>query len=79
MLGTYLFSVYRYARGNAHDTLKMYEFATGDWLFSPHATDGISGDVIHLAQMAIRTGKTHDDALSESYASQNKLGDLKGI
>ena len=79
MLGTYLFSVYRPSRDNAHDSLKMYEFATGDWLFSPDATDGISRDVIHLAQMAIRTGKTHDDALLESYASLKKLDDLKGI
>ena len=45
----------------------MYEFATGNWLFAPEATSDLSRDVIHLAQMTLRTGQEHDEAALEQY------------
>ena len=58
--------------------LKMYEFATGHWLFSPEARDDISRDVAHLAQMTQRTGQEHDDAALKQSETRGKQNDLKG-
>ena len=57
---------------------KMYEFATGHWLFKPEATDGLSRDVLHLSQMTQRTGQDHDDVGLKRYKSEGKQCDLKG-
>ena len=57
---------------------KMYEVATGHWLFKPEAKDDISRDVVHLAQMTQRTGKDHDDATLKQYETRGKQTDLKG-
>ena len=56
----------------------MYEFATGHWLFKPEATDYISRDVVHLAQMTQRTGEEHDDVVLNHYEVREKQHDLKG-
>jgi len=58
--------------------LKMYEFATGHWLFQPEAKDDISRDVVHLAQMTQRTGQDHDDAALKQYETREEETDLKG-
>ncbi|PAV18716.1 kinase [Pyrrhoderma noxium] len=55
----------------------MYEFATGNWLFTPKAKDDISRDVIHLAQMTLRTGQEHDESILEQYKSQGEKNDIK--
>ena len=57
---------------------KMYEFATGHWLFKPEATGDISRDVSHLAQMTQRTGQDHDDVTLKQYEIRKKQDDLKG-
>ena len=57
---------------------KMYEFATGHWLFRPKDVDDIPQDVVHLAQMTQRTGQDHDDATLKQYEIQKKQPDLKG-
>ena len=57
---------------------KMYEFATGHWLFKPEDLDDISRDVVHLAQMTQRTGQDHDDAVLKQYEIREKQHDLKG-
>ena len=57
---------------------KMYEFATGHWLFKPEATDDISRDVAHLAQMTQRTGEEHDDVILNHCEVREKQHDLKG-
>ena len=57
---------------------KMYEFATGRWLFKPEATSNISRDVIHLAQMTQRTGQDHEDVALEQYGIREKQRDLQG-
>lgn len=57
---------------------KMYEFATGHWLFDPKALDDISRDVVHLAQMTQRTHQEHCGTLLEQYGIQEKQHDLKG-
>lgn len=57
---------------------KMYEFATGRWLFSPEVVDDISRDVVHLAQMTQRIGQDHDDAVLKQYEIREKHRDLKG-
>ena len=57
---------------------KMYEFATGHWLFSPEVVDDISRDVVHLAQITQRTGQDHDDVVLRRYEIQEKKHDLKG-
>jgi len=56
----------------------MYEFASGHWLFKPEAKDDVSRDIIHLAQMAQRTGQDHDDAALKQYETREKQTDLKG-
>ena len=58
---------------------KMYEFATGNWLFTPKAKDDISRDVIHLAQITLRTGQEHDESILEQYKSQGEKNDIKGM
>jgi len=57
---------------------KMYEFATGHWLFNPEATSDASSDVVHLAQMTQRTGQDHEDAALVQYGIREKLHDPKG-
>ena len=57
----------------------MYEFATGNWLFAPEATSDLSRDVIHLAQMTLRTGQEHDEATLEQYELEEEQNDIKGI
>ena len=57
----------------------MYEFATGNWLFAPEATSDLSRDVIHLAQMTLRTGQEHDEATLESYEDEGEKKDIKGM
>jgi len=57
---------------------KMYEFATGSWLFNPEATSDLSRDVVHLAQMTQRTGQYHEEAALEQYGIREKLHDPKG-
>ena len=56
----------------------MYEFATGHWLFNPEDADGLSRDIVHLAQMAQRTGQTHDEAALKRYEEQEKNPDFIG-
>ena len=56
----------------------MYEFATGDWLFSPEHKDDIPRDIDHLAQMTRRTGQDHSDAALERFEIQNKQNNPKG-
>ena len=51
---------------------KMYELATGHWLFKPEATDDIPRDVVHLAQMTQRTGQDHEDATFMQYEVRGK-------
>lgn len=41
--------------------LKMYEFATGRWIFTPEGIDDISRNIVHLAQMTQSTGRDDDD------------------
>ena len=50
----------------------MYEFATGNWLFAPEATSDLSRDVIHLAQMTLRTGQEHDEAAFGEYKGEEE-------
>ena len=57
---------------------KIYEFATGHWLFKPEATNDLSRDVVHLAQMTQCTGQDHDDVGLKQYESKGKQCDLKG-
>ena len=57
----------------------MYEFATGNWLFAPEATSDLSRDIIHLAQMTLRTGQEHDEATLESYEDEGEKKDIKGM
>lgn len=57
----------------------MYEFATGHWAFTPEATDGLPRDVVHLAQMTLRTGQDHDQAVLEQYEVREKQHDLKDM
>ena len=57
---------------------KMYEFATGHWLFKPEATNDIPRDVVHLAQMTQRTGQSHDDVALKKSGVWKKQHDLKG-
>ena len=48
--------------------LKMYEFATCRWLFTPEGIDNISRDIrVHLAQMTQRTSRDHDDLALKQY------------
>ena len=56
----------------------MYEFATGNWLFAPEATSDLSRDIIHLAQMTLRTGQEHDESILEQYNGQGEQNDIKG-
>jgi hypothetical protein len=58
---------------------EMYEFATGHRAFTPEASDGLSRDVVHLAQMTQFTGQEHDRAFLEQYEAQEKLHNLKGM
>ena len=51
---------------------KMYEFATGHWLFKPEATDNIPRDVARLDQMTRRTGQEHDDPALKQYEIRKK-------
>ncbi|EJD00046.1 kinase-like protein, partial [Fomitiporia mediterranea MF3/22] len=57
----------------------MYEFATGTWLFTPEATDGLSRDVVHLAQMTLRTGQEHNESVLKKYEGQRKLYGLRDM
>jgi len=57
---------------------KMYEFATGHWLFRPEAKDGIPRDIDHLAQMIQRTGQDHSDVSLKQYEIRKKQDDLGG-
>ena len=57
---------------------KMYEFATGRWLFNPEGTSDVSADIVHLAQMTQRTGQDHEDTALEQYGIREKLHDPKG-
>lgn len=57
---------------------KMFEFATGRWLFTPEATNDIPRDVVHLAQMAQRTGQDHDGVALRQYEMREKQYNLKG-
>lgn len=57
---------------------KMYEFATGRWLFNPEVMDDISRDIVHLAQMTQRTGQDHDSAALEQYGIREKQHNLRG-
>ena len=57
---------------------KMCEFATGRWLFNPEGTSDVSADIVHLAQMAQRTGQYHEDTALEQYGIREKLHDPKG-
>ena len=57
---------------------KMFEFATGHWLFDPKDVDDISRDVVHLAQMTQRTGQDHDDAVLKQYEIREKQHNIKG-
>ena len=59
--------------------LKMYEFATGTWLFTPEATDGLSRDIVHLAQMTLRTGQEHNESVLKQYEGQRKQYGLRGM
>ena len=59
--------------------MKMYEFATGKWLFTPEAEGNIPCDIIHLAQMTLRTGQEHDEATLESYEDEGEKKDIKGM
>lgn len=58
----------------------MYEFATGRWLFTPEATGDLSRDIIHLAQMTLRTGQEHEEATLNQYKDEggqnNNLKDM---
>jgi serine/threonine-protein kinase SRPK3 len=45
----------------------MYEWATGHWLFDPEERDGLSRDLVHLAQMTERTAQHHDEATLQHY------------
>ena len=58
---------------------KIYELATGHWLFKPEATDGLSYDVVHLAQMTQCTGQNHDDIGLKQYKTQEKQHNLQGM
>ena len=57
----------------------MYEFVAGDWLFQPRSKSDLSRDVIHLAQMTLRTGQEHDEAAFEKYKGEEGQKDIKGI
>ena len=57
---------------------KMYELATGHWLFNPKTMDDIPRDIVHLAQMTRRTGQEHDDVTLKQYEIRKKQPDLKG-
>ena len=57
----------------------MYEFATGRWLFTPEAEGDIPCDIIHLAQMTLRTGQEHEEATLEQYELEEEQNDIKGI
>ena len=57
----------------------MYEFATGNWLFAPEATSDLSRDIIHLAQMTLRTGQEHDESTLEWYENEGEQKDIKGM
>ena len=50
----------------------------GRWLFNPEVVDGISRDIVHLAQMARRTGQDPDDAALKEYEIREKRRDIKG-
>ena len=50
----------------------MYEFATGNWLFAPEATSDLSRDIVHLAQMTLRTGQEHDEAAFGEYKGEEE-------
>ena len=58
--------------------LKMYEFATGHWLFRPGAKDDIPRNIVHLTQMTQRTGQDHDIAALKQYNIRGTQNDLKG-
>ncbi|KAF8812702.1 kinase-like protein [Phlegmacium glaucopus] len=51
----------------------MYEWATSNWLFSPEGRDGVSRDLIHLAQMTERTGQHHEEATLQHYRLRHGL------
>ena len=57
----------------------MYEFATGKWLFTPESEGDIPCDIIHLAQMTLRTGQEHDEATLGSYEDDGEKKDIKGM
>ena len=57
----------------------MYEFATGNWLFAPEATIDLSRDIVHLAQMTLRTGQEHEEATLEQYELEEEQNGIKGI
>ena len=58
----------------------MYEFATGRWLFTPEATSDLSHDIVHLAQMTLRTGQEHEEATLNQYKDEGgQNSNLKGM
>ncbi|KAF8812624.1 kinase-like protein [Phlegmacium glaucopus] len=55
----------------------MYEWATSNWLFSPEGRDGVSRDLMHLAQMSERTGQHHiRTVLSEATVQCNSAEEV---
>lgn len=52
---------------------KMYEWATGKWLFNPEGSDDLSRDLMHLAQMTECTGQHHEEATLQRYRLRHGL------
>ena len=59
-------------------SLKVYELATGCWLFNSEVVGDIYRDIIHPAQITQRIGQDYDDAVLKRYEARGKQGNLKG-